>query len=382
MINLAPTFRCIYSFFQKEYHEESIDSNLVSIFYKYRPLSNKNLLFNLIFSSTLAGLIEAIDLYMKGLPEALWRIFPHYVINFIWIWFGFLIFSYPISALIQKLNTFLSWNENWIRRLLLDMIVVTLISIVAALFFSFVLHGIFQTEPSVSVNAFRLRIFSFSFIACMCFVMSLEAIVFFNEREKVILRNEKLLRENLEARVEVLRNQLNPHFLFNNLNVLSSLVFVDPVLADKFIIEFSKVYRYALSIQDKNLVNIEEELRFLESYLYLIKQRFHNGLNVNIEVSPESLSDLIPPMTMQVLMENVIQHNQISESRPLNVSIFSHDGKLHIRNEIKEKKDVIESSGIGLNNIFERFKLISKQSPIVSRDDKYFEVSIPLIKPK
>jgi two-component system LytT family sensor kinase len=108
----------------------------------------------------------------------------------------------------------------------------------------------------------------------MTFILLVEAIVFFNERQMYLNKSEQLLRENLQTKFEVLKNQINPHFLFNNLNVLSSLVYQDPKVADRFIIEFSKIYRYILDMQAKAMVSLESELNFLDSYTYLLKQRF------------------------------------------------------------------------------------------------------------
>jgi two-component system LytT family sensor kinase len=213
----------------------------------------------------------------------------------------------------------------------------------------------------------------------MTFILLVEAIVFFNERQMYLNKSEQLLRENLQTKFEVLKNQINPHFLFNNLNVLSSLVYQDPKVADRFIIEFSKIYRYILDMQAKAMVSLESELNFLDSYTYLLKQRFKDGITVKKEISSSLLQKKIPPLTLQLLMENVVKHNIISMEHPLTVYLKEEDDRLIFKNKITLRNQSEKPSGLGLNNIRERYKLVSSRSVTIQKEDGFFIVSLPLL---
>ena len=354
-----------------------IDKQFMSIVLEYRPFSGKNLFLNLVFSCTIAGIITTIDVFANSFQESLWQIIIGYFINAFYVFFGFIIFGYPIIIAIKKLNSFMPWNDMWIKRLLFEITMICLLSLLVAILvsYAFKLHLMSGGSEFVTISKY----FTFSFIAALTFVMLIESLVFFHDREEAILKNEKLLRENLETRIKVIRNQINPHFLFNNLNVLSTLVYKDPAVADKFIIEFSKIYRYVLDMQSEKIVTVQKEIDFLKSYVYLLNHRFLQGLQVEYNLSEKLFNYGIPPLTLQLLTENVVKHNAISEENPVKINISSNGKKIIFSNNIRPRNEQTSSSGKGLKNIRERFKLLSDATPEITNNGKMFTVFIPLI---
>jgi len=192
----------------------------------------------------------------------------------------------------------------------------------------------------------------------------------------------ELKRVNLQSQLNSLKTQINPHFLFNNLNSLSSLITIDAVLAERFVEQLSSVYRYLLQQNSNDLCPLREEIQFIEAYFHLLKTRFGNGIFMKMDVDPDFLAHLIPPLTLQLLFENAIKHNVTSVSRPLTIRLYTESGQLHVENSIRLKKITVESNQIGLQNIIMKYRLLDQSEVVVYFDDEIFRVSIPLIKPK
>jgi len=190
-----------------------------------------------------------------------------------------------------------------------------------------------------------------------------------------------LQKENLQSQFEVLKQQVNPHFLFNSLNVLTSLIKLEPDLAEKFSEHLSKVYRYVLENKDNELVDLNTELIFLDAYIFLLKIRFVNKLRVNIEIPASKRSYLIIPLAMQLLIENAIKHNTMSKSNPLQIDIFIDEQDfLNIVNNLQERPSQIISTGIGLKNIQNRYLLLNITEPAFEKTETHFIAKVPLVK--
>jgi hypothetical protein len=188
---------------------------------------------------------------------------------------------------------------------------------------------------------------------------------------------EKLEKEGMAARYESLKNQVNPHFLFNTLNALTNLVYEDQDKAAKFIKQLSEVYRYVLETRDRELVKLEEESAFLEAYLFLQQIRF--GDKLKLEVTLDSAKGLVAPLVLQMLIENAIKHNIISEDQPLTVRVFCEADYLIVANTLQQKNVIRdESPGVGLENICKRYEFLTDRKVIISKGDK-FVVRLPLI---
>ncbi len=202
---------------------------------------------------------------------------------------------------------------------------------------------------------------------------------FFGNWKRSLIEIEKYKAENLQAQLQNLKNQLNPHFLFNNLSVLSSLVYIDQDKAVDFINQLSKVYRYLLDNRDNELVALETELTFIQSYTYLIKIRFDKNIIFNIDVPKEKTHLMLPPLSLQMLIENVIKHNEISNESPLNVHIKTSGDMLEITNNLQLRTTTEPSSKTGLQNIKDRYKFFTEKNVEVISTDKLFTVKIPLL---
>lgn len=191
---------------------------------------------------------------------------------------------------------------------------------------------------------------------------------------------ERLKRENIQARYDALRNQIDPHFFFNSLSVLTNLVYKSPDLSADYITQLAKTYRYILDKKFENLVTIQTELDFLESYLFLMRIRHQQSIQFRIEIDEKIRSKgMIPPVSLQLLIENAIKHNRFSSADPLVITVNSEDSCLVVSNRIRRKASTEISSGIGLENIQKRYALISEQGIEVLQADDMFIVKIPII---
>ena len=195
------------------------------------------------------------------------------------------------------------------------------------------------------------------FFVMMVVTLSWQLLVSNYKSRKIAIENEALIAENLMTRYDVLKNQMNPHFLFNSLNTLQSLIDIDKEKAKDYVQELSKVLRY--SLQNQEVVSLKEELHLANSFCKLMEIRYGNNLKINFEINEATLNDEIIPLSLQVLIENAIKHNVISDKQPLTIDITSdlENRKLIIRNKIQPKIDKSAGNGIGLANLSERYRL-------------------------
>jgi PAS domain S-box-containing protein len=190
----------------------------------------------------------------------------------------------------------------------------------------------------------------------------------------------KLQKENLQSQFDVLKQQVNPHFLFNSLNVLTSLIRLEPELAEKFTEHLAKVYRYVLENKDNELVNLSTEISFLDAYIFLIKIRFMDKVVVNIRIPDEKKNFRIIPLAMQLLIENAIKHNSMSKKSPLVIDIFiDEDNHLNVVNNLQEREAHMASTGVGLKNIQNRYRLLNNTIPVFEKSETHFRALIPLV---
>jgi len=204
--------------------------------------------------------------------------------------------------------------------------------------------------------------------------------LYFNDYKTQWMEAEELRRISSQAQLQLIRNQINPHFLFNNLNVLSSMVIRDNPDANHFIEEFSKVYRYILNNQESELVLLKSELEVIEPYVFLLQKRFTRGLVVEINIENHYKERYIIPVALQMLIENAIKHNVISLARPLRISIYiSGNSFLTVSNNIQLKQAMEPSTQIGLQNIRKRYHLVNGSDIQINKSSEQFEISIPLL---
>jgi sensor histidine kinase YesM len=207
-----------------------------------------------------------------------------------------------------------------------------------------------------------------------------ESVYFFEQWKKHIQRSEALARENIQSQLEVLKSQIDPHFLFNSLNTLAALIDDTNEPAQKYLEQLSDVYRYVLLSKDKNTVTLEEEMKFVESYSYLIKARFRDNVQIDNQISAEYHKYMVPPLTLQMLVENAIKHNIISKDKPLTIRIISENNEyLSIENNIQEKSTFEKSTKVGLQNIINRYNFLTPKKIEILNKNQIFSVKIPLL---
>lgn len=204
---------------------------------------------------------------------------------------------------------------------------------------------------------------------------------FFIEWRQAAIDVERLKNENLKSKFESLKSQVNPHFLFNSLNALTSLVYADQSKAVQFIQKLSEVYRYVLEHQNDEVVSLKEEVAFLKSFVYLNKIRFGDNFDVTyVQMDSFDAADNIPPVTLQMLIENCIKHNEISKQRHLSIRIERKGDLIEVENNINPiqlaKQD---SNGLGLSNIISRYEILSTKQVEVLSTEKSFKVVIPIL---
>ena len=192
-------------------------------------------------------------------------------------------------------------------------------------------------------------------------------------------QNLRLENENILVQFDTLKNQVSPHFLFNSLNALASLIKVDPDKALEFTGVFSKIFRNTLELKERHLITLEEELHQVNSYLYLQKMRFDDSLQVQVDITAEALRKFIPPFSLQMVVENAIKHNVVTRSEPLSISITSHEDKLTIANNLQQRKHVEDSTGTGIRNIISRYRYLNAEQPVFEIKDNHYIAQLPLI---
>jgi two-component system, LytTR family, sensor kinase len=210
-----------------------------------------------------------------------------------------------------------------------------------------------------------------------------ETIASLAEKEDILLANAKMQNENLRARFEVLKQQVNPHFLFNALSTLRIMIREKDERAEPFILKLSDLYRQLLGKNTSQTITLNEELEFLRSYIYMLQARFESLLHIDIDIRPDSLTRKIPAFSLQLLIENCIKHNIISSARPLYIRIFQQqEDALVIDNILQPRPSAEESSGIGLDNLRKRYELLQIATGVtIQRTDTKFSVTLQLLQP-
>ena len=208
-----------------------------------------------------------------------------------------------------------------------------------------------------------------------------ELLLFMEALRKATQEAEQLKKINVMMQLESLKSQVKPHFLFNSLNTLTGLVEKDTPGAVKFIAELSNVYRYLLQSSEKELIQLSQELQFTQAYFFLLQTRFGGGIRLQVNVDEKYLTHFIPPLTLQMLLENAVKHNQVSVRKPLLVTIKGEKTELVVTNNFQPKRSVATSNGMGLSNIAAKYKLLNHPDVVILSEDEAFTVRVPLIKP-
>ncbi len=221
----------------------------------------------------------------------------------------------------------------------------------------------------------------YSLLAALVVGSLYENAFFFDKWKSTIKQNEELKNQQVRTQFEVLQNQMSPHFLFNSLNALTTLIAESQDLAIEFTVKLSEVYRYILQTKDKELVKLSEELEFVRAYLFLLQMRYPDNLQCHFSVDDESQEQYIPPLTLQMLVENAVKHNVVSKSSPLTVEIYTENGlSVIVKNNLQRKNTLEKSTKTGLANIRKRYEFLGNRDIDIITTAQNFMVAVPLIR--
>lgn len=214
-----------------------------------------------------------------------------------------------------------------------------------------------------------------TFIVLLCFY----AFYIYKAYSDSKVKEQKIIAGTASAQFESLKNQIDPHFLFNSLNVLSSLIEENPENAQRFTTSLSKIYRYVLEQKDKELISVQEELAFAKTYMNLLKMRFENSITYEVPTAFDNPEAKVVPLSLQLLLENTIKHNVVSEQKPLHIRIYIENNYLIVENNFQKKEVLQDRRGVGLQNIVNRYGLISERKVLIEQNEHYFKVKIPIL---
>lgn len=277
------------------------------------------------------------------------------------------------SELTHYISNRISWVDFPVKRLLVGVVSTVVFTVLVAI-------GLLKSWE----YSWDVRFSNYSEFVIISLVITFLISFFLHGREFLLqwrqsaVEAERYQKESMRATYDSLKSQVNPHFLFNSLNALTNLVYEDQDKAVKFIKQLSEVYRYVLDTRDRELVTLDEELKFLNSYIFLQQIRFGDKLSIDVNISDQNA--MVAPLALQMLIENAVKHNEISEENPLQIRIFEERNFIVVENNLQRKSLLGESSsGMGLENIKKRYEFLSSEKVIVSHSDKKFIVKLPFI---
>lgn len=289
------------------------------------------------------------------------------------------ILGYGSTFIVTKIENIYSWLDHPKKKFFLHFVTLAGFSfIISAIVFYVFAYIMFEEKKWLTLAEVihQAKLPALISISIAAFFTGAD---FLKNWKNEAVRAERLEKEKMATQYESLRNQVNPHFLFNSLNALSELVYENQELAVKYIRQLSLVYRYVLDSRNQEIASLNDELHFLESFIFLQKIRFGENLRVEIHIEGND-SEFILPLSLQILFENVIKHNVVSEADPLKIDIFRKENYLIIKNKINLKQSMDYGTGIGLENIKMRYKYLTEFPVIIRDEEECFIVEIPILK--
>jgi sensor histidine kinase YesM len=337
--------------------------------------------FKTVFSGIIVGvvimLVDQMLRYFSGVEIAFnnrfFRSFLYY-----------LIYSVPLTLVNSEFFDFLNKKVRWLKYAkyrtaigFVGSVILTLITIFfVRAFIEIVIEGESATEFWQSE---RIEFYISALMITLIISLFFHAVYYYKELQKTRVKEQKVIAGTASAKFDALKNQLDPHFLFNSLNVLTSLIEENPGSAQKFTTSLSKVYRYVLEQKNKELVTVDEELNFARTYMSLLKMRFEDSIIFEIPEKASNPESKVVPLSLQLLLENAVKHNMVTSSKPLHIKIYEDGNYLVVMNNLQPKQIVKKSSGVGLDNIKQRYNLLSDKKVVINQRDKDFAVGIPML---
>lgn len=281
--------------------------------------------------------------------------------------------------LIYFMNKHFPWTGHLSKRAVLEVVFCVGFSVIAGSLISLLSHLLFPYHDGLWLNLINNILITT--VVNLLVLSILEAWIYYKSYKESHRQSELLEKELSTIRFEVLKNQINPHFMFNSLSVLSGLIRSNPTLAQTFITDFASVYRYVLECIDKPIVYLKEELDFAQAYMHLQTIRYGNeALFYSVDIDAESLYDGLPPLSLQTVLENALKHNLVQKECPLRIHLWVENACLCVRNNLQVKQSNPISTKIGLNNLSKRYRIIHDIFPQFFIKDSMYIAKLPLIK--
>ena len=294
------------------------------------------------------------------------------------------IYSFILTCVNAYYNEYISkiysWDKQTQKRLwigALGSIVLTVLAFAIVRWFTEVV--LFGKDFNTFIATEKSEYYIYALVITLIVSLFLHAFYFYKALQDTKVKEQKIIAGSASAKFDALKNQLDPHFLFNSLNVLTSLIEEDPIQAQKFTTSLSKVYRYVLEQKSKNLISVDEELQFAKTYVRLLKMRFEDSIIFEIPDKALNPEANIVPLSLQLLLENAVKHNVVTSSKPLHIKIYEEDEYLYVTNNLQEKQVVKKSSGVGLQNIRQRYAILTKKEMQIFKTPKEFKVRLPML---
>ncbi len=273
------------------------------------------------------------------------------------------------------------WKESEkVKRFVIG-VVGSIVITLTGLFILRALTGVYLEDQTFSefLSKEKWNYYSFGLWITLSVVITFHAIYFYKKSQEKKVKESQIVAKTETAKFESLKSQLDPHFLFNSLNVLTSLISENPNQAEKFTTKLSKIYRYVLEQKDKDLTSVEEELNFAKSYMQLLEMRFEDAVKFKVQDGIDEETLKIVPLSLQLLLENAVKHNVITSSQPLEINIYLEEGYLIVENNINPKASLGKSTKVGLKNIKQRYALVTSKGVEITTLNKVFRVKLPLL---
>ncbi len=273
------------------------------------------------------------------------------------------------------------WKKNdTIKRIIIGIASSTIITLIGLFFLrAFTSVALFGKSFQDFIANEKFQYYQFGLWITLTIVIIFHFVYFYNKYQQNRIKEQKVIAGTASAKFDALKNQLDPHFLFNSLNVLTSLIEENPDNAQKFTTSLSKVYRYVLEQKNKELVSVDEELKFAKTYMSLLKMRFEDSIIFDIPEKASNPESKVVPLSLQLLLENAVKHNTVTSSNPLHIKIYEDGDSLVVENNLQPKQIVKKSSGVGLSNIMQRYDLLTNKKVNINKEANRFAVTIPML---
>lgn len=288
------------------------------------------------------------------------------------------------SSFFNLVNKRYEWKNQGLKKLLIGAIGSIVVTIIGYAFCEYLAAVVILKNQTYTefLESQSPQDYLFPLLFTTIISLFFHAFYFYKELQKRQITEQKIIAGTASAKFAALKNQLDPHFLFNSLNVLTSLIEENPRMAQKFTTSLSKVYRYVLEQKSKELVTVDEELKFARTYMTLVKLRFEDSIIFDIPEKALNPEAKVVPLSLQILLENTVKHNVVTPNRPLHISIYEKDNFLVVENNLQPKQIVKQSSGVGLGNVKQRYALLTRREFSVYKTEESFIAKLPILTKK